>query len=325
MLIKVKFSKKLTVENSLLICENKKDNVLTLLNKNYKGRCFNDVVIVNILEDDLYIGVVKIDLNHKIHTGTMNVEFIAECNPMKRGYRLVAEIENIIEQTIQLKTQHAEILIPMAYEEDKVKYDLSFVKPGYKLPIFIIDRVMPVSSKKVYCKGKISLSIPQSNIFIVTGKIDTTKLIPLINTSVNLQKELEKLKTGSTKEIYEFMEKFLYPYKNFRYNEIDKTKKVQIIDIARNIVPYENKQIIKDARINWCNDPCVIIDSITDKPPTLPNFKNTINCNAESLITMFLTEQIYLAELMIDMINSYNTPELIKKHSFVWELKGNYD
>jgi hypothetical protein len=173
---------------------------------------------------------------------------------------------------------------------------------------------MNIAAPKSIIDGQVFIPYPVSYVFVLTGELSSSiDINRMIVYAEKLQNELKNIEKDKT---YEFVKNFIYPYKTDRSQEIDKTKKQTIINIASGAV--KATRIIKDARINWAIDPCVVVDDSNDLPPDFTG--EIITFPLQKIVIKLLTNQINSAEIMLAMIKTYKD-DMIKSHTALWNLK----
>jgi hypothetical protein len=310
-------NRKITVANPVSFCENLKENVLLFLKNNYIGRCFNDGYITKVFEEGLELGDMNINVNNKNCEGTINVKFLVEKDLFSGGKCFMATLDDVKNNMLHLSCKYANVLIPLTYliKDKNKEVDLSNLKVGQIIPVTVINRKISIASTKVLIDGRVLVPYPISYVFNLTGEIpQSLDLNRMINYAESLQ---EKLKKHESSTKYEFIKMFLYGYKSDRSKEIDKTKKQTIMNIANGSVKVT--KIVKDARINWVVDPCVLVDNSEQMPP---DFNGTVyTLPIEKVVIKLLLNQIYCAEVMLAMIETYSDEDIKKNYDNYWKLK----
>jgi hypothetical protein len=316
MIIKKILTRSLGIKNPTVFAENKRENTLILLNRQYLGRCFEDGWIERILDDNLIMGDIDIDLCDNEFGGNMLVQFTVEIDPLLQHSPLLVKIEEIKGDIILAECDRVNILIPVSYTYRNTLIDLSRFTKGDIIPVKISNRNTPIAKTRAIANGQLFIPTPISWVFICTDNI----LLPEINTLTNYADFVNnELKKYEKHDKYNFVLNYIYPYNDDKSKEIDRTKKQTVINIAKNLVDLKNKKIIFDSRINWVKDPCLIIEDIDEKI-NLKDFGGEIKIPLHQLIVKLLSDYIVNVEFSINLIKNFSSTTVIN-NKFKFDIK----
>lgn len=308
MKIKKLFQRSLDIVDPVSFCENKKENTLILLNNKYGGRCEEDVFIIRVLEEDLYIGKIQINLRDKERMGMVDVKFVAEVKHIHKNSIILAQINNKTDKFVILKTSFATIAVPLSYNEKLGTIDMSAFKDGQYLPIKIQVRAAPIMAENYIAKGILWLPFAETKRFTLKGDLKLKLLEPFIEQLKEIKVQLD---IAAKSKHFKYLAELLYPFAEDRSGEIDRISLQSLANIANGSVDVKNKDIIVDGRIKWCIDPYVIVEST--------EAENTI-VDAHEFIESAIIDHIYSAQLLIDMVGVFINDGVIQAHKNLWNL-----
>lgn len=334
MLIKKQFQKSLDIDDAVAFCENKKNNTLLLLTRIYGGKCEDGVYIVKILEEGLYIGEVEINIRDNERHGVVNVKFTASVRDIITNCSILARVSKETKSNfVFAENEYIKVAIPITYNESIGNIDMSMFigktvqdnqvgKYGnlteYIIPVKIQAKIAAIKSNKMTAKGLLYLPFAESRRYELIGEISSNKLDHYFQRIDEIKTILEKLAKDNAKN-YKFFDELLYPFAKDRNNEIDRLSIQSIVNIANGTVSFVGKSIIIDPRIRLHIVPHVLLIGEDEKDDW--NAKK-MTVDVHQLIEVCMGDYIYLAELFIDMIGTYND-DLIVKHKALWTLYGN--
>lgn len=284
------------------------DKLIELLSEKYLNRCFMSSYIVKI-NKIINRSLLELNQNDLDCSFNISVQFEAECLIYNKNEIILdMEIQEIVNNNIITKKDNILALI-------KNNQDLSIFKKGDKIPITVGKVKYSLGSDKISINSYPFIPITNKNIiYYKINEITENDKLQLQESIINYieieeNKKLEILKNKNNK--WNYFNDLLYPYKNNKNKDIIKTEKC--IDLLS---------------FNYSNSIIYINDNINLSERLVCIQKNNITNYLEEksiLILYNLLKKYYLnLKLINDLSTQYNTDELIKKKSDIFELYIKY-
>ena len=293
---------------SIVFSNNIENSILNLLNKKYLNKCFLESYIIKI-NKILNRSLIESNQNDLSCSLIVCIQFEAECIIYNQNEVILdMEIQDNINNNIITKKDNIIAMI-------KNNSDMSIFKKGDKIPIIVGKAKFTTGSNKISINSYPFIPITNKNIiYYKINEITENDKLQLQESIINYieieeNKKVEILKNKNNK--WNYFNDLLYPYKNNKNKDIIKTEKC--IDLLS---------------FNYGNSIIYINDNINLSERLICIQKNNITNYLEEksiLILYNLLKKYYLnLKLINDLSTQYNTDELIKKKSDIFELYIKY-
>lgn len=279
------------------------ESLLMILKQKYEGRCYCCCFITKVLRIVKY-GPLLID-PVSANRANISVNFEVEAMILARGEVIVGcRVER--RDTTKLITCTAENAIILA--EDSI---LDSMKEGQFIMLEAVESQYPIMTKTITTSAVPFLPPIDKHVYAVNGTIserDRARLSELVITMQHAESDTLVIRTANTRG-YEFFEQQLYPFKQ------------RTTPVGANIVPImdlvdgklDGKIVSRDAHLGYTTDKLAVWDTAIDEI-ALPETQYS----PYEIAIILITEYIDSLRVIREMINVYNTPELIKSHVGLW-------
>ena len=299
----------LNIDNiNIIFSNNIEDQIFNLIEQKYLNKCYLESYIIKI-NKILNRSLLESNQNNLNCDFIVYIQFEAECIIYNQNEVILdMEIQDNINNNIITKKDNIIAMI-------KNNSDMSIFKKGDKIPIIVGKAKFTTGSNKISINSYPFIPITNKNIiYYKINEITENDKLQLQESIINYieieeNKKLEILKNKNNK--WNYFNDLLYPYKNNKNKDIIKTEKC--IDLLS---------------FNYSNSIIYINDNINLSERLVCIQKNNITNYLEEksiLILYNLLKKYYLnLKLINDLSTQYNTDELIKKKSDIFELYIKY-
>jgi hypothetical protein len=319
MIIEKNFEITLNIINPINFCANKEKNVLTEINNIYVTKCYMGCYIIKINEIN-QISQCRIITSNSSSNGVIDVKFTA-------NVCIINEWDIIIGSKI---IKNSSLIISL-YQKQGMDISITFKPTQLQMNTFSLGQLVPIrviksahkpKTNQIAVAGVLLTCDTYAPIYRVKGTIHKQYLpeIELLLNSINeeLQLRTDIMKTKKKEVI--FFENLIYAYKT--------PPSIKSIELDKNVI-YEGTVI--DNAISLFKMINTDLTGYWSKPLSLYRSSPTLVMNqekvAESILTSphllfidFAIQVLSFLKAIRELVETYNTPELIKSHDNIWHM-----
>jgi hypothetical protein len=289
------------------------ESLMLILRQRYENRCYCSCLIKKILRIVKH-GPLIID-PVSASRANVSVKFEVEAVVFVRGEVIVGcKVER--RDTTKLITCTVGDAIVLA--EDSI---LDSMKEGQYTPLEAVETQYPIMTNTIATSAVPFLPPADKPAYVVAGQMtehERELLSDLIAEMHRAESEAGALRAANSRG-YEFFENQLYPFK--QQSAPEGAKIITIADMIKEITKsspgesnIESKVISRDAHLGYTSDKLAVWDA-SKVPEGITVYTQY---SPYKLAIILLTEYIDALRVIREMIEVYNTPELIKSHVGLW-------
>jgi hypothetical protein len=297
--------------------------VLDQLRQKFEGKCERGALIVKILEivkrSKCHLSTSQLD-----GSGDISVQFKVRAIVYQEGELLVGEIQHI-ERSHKILCKHENAVID-------VKGDASVQKltKGQQILILVTNAKYIKGNEKINIYGIPYSYSFQFDIFHIKNFDITDEDKSLIKDKIRQMDDEIGIYNKLPKNDTKFFNDVLYPFVKSSPKDPQYFSKINMVTLAKKIIdgkpPKDGSLLIMHPRINKQNPEVYLVD-----PTFLKNmqknhlldphlFKFRIVGESSKVVLKFMSEYLRHLAAIKEMVETYNTSEIRKKHNNLWAI-----
>jgi hypothetical protein len=279
--------------------------IIKILEHKYVNKCYLSAYVLRITRiirrGDCILN--QNGVNDKIANpvnGTIYVQFETQCIVYNSG-------EIIPNCLVEETDEYNNIKCNSTYGGIHVKPDKynSSIKVGQLISIVVENVMYDVLQPEIAIQGNLFIPKP----VLIAYEIPENKDIDIAVFAPILER-LKLEESDRSSRAWITFDKLIYPHKT----EVKIANTISIIDIASKLPNNKNKYLVRDSNLHLTS-PSVYY---TDTPPEGAQIINKLNYTSIVLAVLFSYSNY--SNLITEMCDIYNTPELITAHKNLWAI-----